>query len=269
MGFNGEERRPDAFLRKAEAIFRHAVKAPEGDFGMYQAMDNACDGLHGYLDELRRNQGRVGYSAQNDMSDYSKEYIDAIMDGREDDAMYLWRQMDVVAKGINEAGCREDLAEMGTRFSRTIWQEKLEAELFGKIWPVVTGKKEEVPNLPHWDEDDFQGNIQAFLYGFLDVVSELSKALTEELGKPDITTKHEFALYERYLKVAKSITLRLSAERHVPGYVISNGYGRWMAFSNKLRGAYGCIAHVQRDFNLRRSILRMVKSVHAAETAKF
>ncbi len=139
-----------------------------------------------------------------------------------------------------------------------MWQEQMEAELFGKIWPVIVGKTEAVPALTHWK--DFKGNVQAFLYGYLDTVSELGKALTEELSKPDMTSELEFALFERYLAIAESITLRLSEERHVPGYVINNGYGRWTAYTKKLRTAYGTIAHVRRDYNLRRSIERMVKS---------
>lgn len=231
---------------------------PLKDFGMYNQMDVAFSGLSEHLDELRRNQGRLGYASQNALSDLSKAYIEAAQRGDEEEMMYIGLSMQQLTESFQDASVSGELAETGNRFSRTIWQEQMEAELFGRIWQVITAKAEEVPPLTHWN--GFKGNVQAFLYGYLDVVSELAKALTNELSKPDITSELEFALFERYLSVAESITLRLSQERHVPGYVINNGYGRWMAYTKKLRTAYGTIAHVRRDYNLRRSIERMIRA---------
>ncbi|KKS37740.1 MAG: hypothetical protein A3G49_05700 [Candidatus Sungbacteria bacterium RIFCSPLOWO2_12_FULL_41_11] len=250
-------KRVDDFIRDAEVYNpKVCVPDPSRDYGMYSKMDEAFKGLHGHLDELRRNQGRVGYSAQNLMSDLSKDYISAAQQGDQENMAYIGRAMEMLTEGFNEASADGALAESGNRFGRTIWQEQMEAELFGKIWPVITGAEEAVPDLLLWG--NFHGNVQAYLYGFLDVVSELSKALAEEFSKPDMTVEKEFATFERYLAIADSITLRLSHERHTPGYIISNGYGHWMAYSNKLRTAYGTIAFVRRDYNLRRSIQRMV-----------
>lgn len=231
---------------------------PSKDFGMYNQIDKAFSGLSEHLDELRRNQGRLGYASQNALSDLSKAYIEAAQHGDEEEMAYIGRSMQQLAESFQGASVSGELAETGNRFSRTIWQEQMEAELFGRIWQVVIAKTDEVPELTPWT--NFKGNIQAFLYGYLDVVSELAKALDEELSKPDMTSKLEFALFERYLAIAKSITLRLSYERHVPGYVINNGYGLWMAYTKKIRTAYGTIAHVRNDYNLRRSIERMIRN---------
>lgn len=230
---------------------------PVKDFGMYKRMNQAFSGLSEHLEELRSNQGRLGYGSQNALSDLSKAYIEASLRGDEEEMMYIERSIQELAESFQAASETGDLAETGNKFSRTIWQEQMEAELFGRIWPVVIGKTTEVPELTHWK--DFKGNVQAFLYGYLDVVSELAKALVEELSKSDITTEQEFGLFERYLAISKSIILRLSLERHVPGYVINNGYGRWTAYTKKLRTAYGCIAHVREGYNLRRSIQRMLQ----------
>lgn len=64
----------------------------------------------------------------------------------------------------------------------------------------------------------------------------------------------------RYLTIADSIVLRLSQKRHFPSYIISNGYGRFMAFSNRLSTVQGAIAHVRREYNLR---LSMQRRLHA------
>lgn len=249
--------RPNDFLRAIEKP-RVRVPDPEKDFGMYSQMDVALHDLHGYLDSLRSNQGRVGYTGQNLMSDLSKAYIEAVQRGDKEEQESIQIRMKELSHGFDNAVSDGTLAGGTDNFSRTMWQEHMEAELFGAIWPVITGKASAVPQLTYWKS--FEGNVQAYLYGYLDVVSELSKALTDELSKPDITTEYEFNLFERYLAIADSITLRLSQERHIPGYIISNGFGRWMAYSNKLRTAYGTIAHVRRELNLRRSIQRMVKN---------
>ncbi|MBU6414732.1 hypothetical protein KGQ34_00605 [Patescibacteria group bacterium] len=253
-------KRPDDFIRDAEMMAPSRRATPVNDYGMYQKMDAAFSGLHEYLEELRRNYGRIGYAAQNFMSDLSKEYIVAAQHGDENgeiEMSYIGNAMKILSRGLSEAGLNGELPETNSnRFSRTVWQEQLEAELFGRIWPVITGHADFVPELTSWK--NFNGNVQAYLYGFLDVVSELGKALTDELSKSEITLEAEFALFERYLEVAGSITLRLSQERHVPGYIISNGYGRWMSYSSKLRTAYGTIAHVRREYNLRLSMRRMI-----------
>src|SRR3989338_5737755 len=231
---------------------------PLKDFGMYEQIDAAFSGLSEHLDKLRRNQGRLGYASQNALSDLSKAYIEAAQHGDEEEMSYINRSMQELTESFQHASVSGELAETGNRFSRTIWQEQMEAELFGRIWQVIIAKTDAVPELTHWK--NFKGNIQAFLYGFLDLVSELGKALDEELSKSNMTSKLEFALFERYLAVAKSIILRLSCERHVPGYVFNNGYGLWTAYTKKIRTAYGTIAHVRNDYNLRKSIERMIQS---------
>ncbi len=250
------EKRPraDDFIRKIKNpdLF---VPDPDKDFGMFQQMDIAFEGIHDKLDELRRNHGRLGYSAQNLMSDLSKSYIEAAQFDDEEAMAWAEKGMTELTEGFSEASLNDQLAETGNRFSRTIWQEQLEAGLFGKVWPVITGKNDQIPSLISWK--DFRGNIQAYLYAYLDVVSEPAKALTNELSKPEMTSSVEFMILERYLAIADSITLRLSLERHIPGYVINNAYGPWAAYTNKLRTAYGTIAHVRREYNLRRSIQRM------------
>lgn len=234
---------------------------PASDFGMYAQMDAAFEGLHDYLDELRRNQGRIGYGAQNAMSDLSKAFIEAVQRGAsEEDVAHIARAMEMIAGGFDDAVYNGDLAESSGKFSRTIWQEQMEAELFGKIWPVITGVTPAVPELLSWR--DFKGNVQAFLYGYLDLVGELSKAVdSEEFAQPVMVPARRIELFEHYLVIADSITLRLSQERHIPGYVISNGFGRWMAYSNKLRDAYGTIAHKRREHNSRRHNLLMQREV--------
>lgn len=251
--------RVDEFLRGIKKP-RIVVPDPAGDFNMYERMNEAMNGLHEHLDRLRRNYGTVGYSSQNLMSDLSKAYIQEAQtggEGFEEEMAFLENDMERLSLGLNEASVNGEIAETGNRFSRTIWQEAFEANLFGKIWPVIVGRTDQVPAIVSWK--NFQGNIQAYLYGFLDVVSELAKSLDEELLQNDLTVEKEFELFRRYLVIASSITLRLSQERHVPGYVISNGYGRWMAYSSKLRTAYGTIAHVRRDYNLRRSMEKMIQ----------
>jgi predicted translin family RNA/ssDNA-binding protein len=246
--------RSDEFLRE---IPRPAVRVPTNDFGMYQQMCIAFSDLHEYLNGLRSRYGQVGYSGQNLMSDLSKAYIEAIQRGDEEEAARIQASIHQLSDGFDNAVREGALPESPDNFSRTMWQEHMEAELFGRIWPVIAGKSDAVPPLTSWK--DFPGNVQAFLYGYLDVVSELGKAIADELSG-DVTTEHEFQVFQRFLAIADSITLRLAQERHVPGYVINNGYGRWLAYSNKLRTAYGTIAHVRRDYNLRRSIQRMIRS---------
>ena len=249
---------PGDFLRNIE---RPRIPVPDlsKDFGMYQQMDAAFLGLHEYLEKQRSNYGRVGFSSQNLTSDLSKAYIEAVQNGDEEGAAFAQRGMERLNEGLSKAIDDSALPETADSFSRTIWQERYEAELFGAIWPVITGKSKTIPQLIYWK--DFQGNIQAYLYAFLDVTTELAKAVDQEVTRPDITTEHELQVFERYLAIAESITLRLSQERHFPGYVISNGFGRWMAYSTKLRTCYGAIAHVRKDLGLRYSIQRMIKAV--------
>ena len=249
--------RPDDFIRRIKRPRVH-IPDPTKDFRMYERMNEAMDGLHEHLDGLRRRYGSIGYGSQNLMSDLSKAYIREVQtsgEGAEEEMAFLGDDMEQLALGLNEAS--DEIAEAGNRFSRTVWQEGLEAVLFGKVWPVIVGRTEEVPNIVSWK--NFNGNIQAYLYGFLDVVSELAKSLTEELSKEDMTTEREFDLFQRYLAIASSIVLRLSHERHVPGYIINNGYGPWMAYTRKLRTAEGTIAHVRREYNLRRTMERMIQ----------
>lgn len=249
--------RPDDFLR-AIPMPTARIPDPTKDSGMYDRMDMAFRELHEYLDGLRSKYGRVGYSGQNLMSDLTKDFITAVQRGDDEESAHIQVSIRQLSTGFEDAVQDGALPENPNNFSRTMWQEHMEAELFGRIWPVINGKSESVPELTSWK--DFRGNVQAYLYGYLDVVSELGKSVTDELAKPDITTEYEFAVFERFLAIADSITLRLSAERHIPNYVISNGYGRWMAFSNKLRTAYGTIAHVRREYSLRRSMQRMIQS---------
>lgn len=234
------------------------VPDPSQDFGMYAQMDVAFSGLRQYLDDLRSNEGRLGHGAQNKMSDLSKAYIKAVQCGDEEEIAYISRAMEDLVTGLEKGMSNKELAESGNRYSRTVYQERWEAELCGKIWPVITGKASSVPELVSWK--DFRGNVQSYVYGFLEIVSELGKALTDELFfDPDLTTEGEFVLFGRYLAVADSIALRLAQERHAPGYVINNGYDRWTSFSKKLRTAYGTIASIRRDYNLRRSLRRMIQ----------
>jgi hypothetical protein len=249
------EKRIDGFLKK---IVSRGVVIPDSskDFGTYKSMNEAFEGLNERLDYLRRNHGRVGYSSQNVMSDLTKEYVIAVQNCDEEAMAFLSNDMENVMEGFSEAAEDGAFAEAGNSFSRTMWQEKYEADLFGKFWPVIAGKANAISSLLPWNKA--KGNIQAYLYGFLDVVSELGKAVTEELSSPDMTSKKELELFERYLAVASSITLRLSQERHAPGYVINNAYGRWASYTTKLRTAYGTIAAVRREYNLRLSIRRML-----------
>jgi len=234
---------------------------PTKDFGTYKQMSAAFEGLGACLDEWRRNYGKIGYATQNSMSDFTKEFVRLVQIGDEEGANWTMRAIDQLAGGFGGAVRESALPDEANQFGRTIEQERMEAKAFAIFWPVIASKSDEVGEILSWKK--FEGNVQAYLYGFLDVVSELAKALDPELSKPSITTEMEFALYERYIAVAESIVQRLAEERHFPGYVISNGYGRWMAYTTKLRTAAGTIAHVRREYNLRCSMLRMVKSVKA------
>ncbi len=257
---NQSNPRPGQFVNDALDLCPMIIDVPDStkDFGMYEKMNDAFDGLHDYLDKMRSNYGRIAYCSQNGMSDLSKAFIEAVQRGDDETTLAFTSQgMEKLAEGFHEVETTE-LPENPTQFGRTIWQEKMEADLFGHIWPVISHKTDSVPKIISWR--DFKGNVQAYLYGYIDLVSELGKALTHELSDPKITIEGEFDLYERYLAIADSITLRLSQERHVPGYVINNGFGRWVAYTNKLRTAYGTIAHVRREYNLRRSIQRMINA---------
>ena len=186
---------------------------------------------------------------------YQKELIERVKDGEEDDPSYILRAMETLVDGFREDGV-EALPDHVDRFGSTLEQENMEGKLFALLWPVVTGKADAVPEIPSWRQ--FQGNLQAYLYGFIDLVSEMAKAVGDEVAKPDMTTEREFAIFERYLAIADSIVIALSTVRHSPGYVINNGYGRWSAFTNRLRGIQGTVAHVQRDYSSRRSTQRMI-----------
>ncbi|MDP2696212.1 MAG: hypothetical protein Q8O87_03125 [bacterium] len=263
---SGSNERPDDFINKAMILFgkgNMTEPSADEDHGMYERMQAACSGLREYLDRLRRNQGRVCFSTQNAMSDLSKQFINAVKKGDYDAINFTDRAMEMLADGFDDAANNGEIAEVGSRFSRTIRQEQMEALLFGQIWPVIVGNEDAVPELIHWQ--DFRGNVQAYLYGYIDVATELAKALTEVLSS-ELTTdgklmtrQVEIDMYRRYLAIADSIALGLSGFRHIPSYIISNGYGRWLAFSNKLRTVYGCIANIRRDYNLRLSILRIEK----------
>lgn len=256
--------RVDDFLK---AIHKPVIRAPkpEDDFHMYERMDAAFDGLRDYLDRLRSNQGRLGYSAQNLMSDLTKAYIQASQSNEEEEMAYLDNDMERLVEGFGQVGGHE-IAEGGNRFSKTLWQERHEAKLFGQIWRVIIGEIDEVPQLLPWNK--FKGNVQAYLYGYLDLGTELAKAVGERLSLP-MTADEELDLFRRYLVVASSIALQLSHHRHVPGYVINNAFGHWASYPTKLRTVYGCIANVRRDYNLRLSYRRMFSEVELRLAARF
>lgn len=256
--------RADEFLRRIKKP-RIVIPDPAKDFHMYERMSEAMDGLHEHLDRLRRNYGAVGYAAQNLMSDLSKAYIREVRcykegsfeeDGSsEEELAFLEDGMEQLSLGLNEAAV--EIAETGNRFSRTVWQEGFEANLF-RIWFVIVGRTDEVPKIISWR--NFGGNVQAYLYGYLDIVSELIKGVGEEITdiqesifKKDISLddgiKRELFVFQRCLAITLSIVLRLSHERHIPGYIINNGYGPWMAYTRKLRTAEGSIAHLRREYN--------------------
>lgn len=247
--------RVDDFIREIEPPIVRKPNSSE-DYGMYAEIDRAFDGIHEHFEQLRRNQGRIAYSAQNLMSDLSKAAIEAIQCGDEEEFSFLLEDMGKLSSGFDDAAEQDEIADHGNRFSRTMWQENLEAELFGDIWPVIKGDSDMVSELQSWRK--FKGNPQAYLYGYLDIVSELGKSLTKELSNSNISSEDEFSLFNRYLVIAESIVLRLSEERHVPGYIINNGFSRFSSFSRKLYTANGTIAHVRRDLNLRLSIRRMI-----------
>lgn len=255
--------RVDDFLK---AIKRPSVRIPkpEDDFHMYERMEAAFEGLHERLDKLRGNQGRLGYSAQNLMSDLSKAYIESSQRGEEEELAFLDNDMERLVGGFEEV--EYEIAEGGNRFGKTIWQERLEAKLFGQIWPVITGETNEVPELLSCKR--FKGNIQAYLYGYLDVVTELGKAVGEKLSE-SMTINEEFDIFKRYLAIANSIALQLSNYRHVPGYVINNAFGHWAAYTTKLRTVYGCIANIRRDYNLRLSNKRMINEMEMRLMSRF
>ena len=252
-----EHARVNSFIGEALDLYPGSRQPdPTKDFGTYKQMNAAFEELNAWLDEWRRNYGKIGYATQNAMSDFTKEFVRLVQIGDEEGASWTMSAIDRLAEGFGGAVRVSALPDNADQFSRTIEQERMEAKLFVIFWLVITGKSDAVGEILSWKK--FEGNVQAYLYGFLDVVSELAKALDPELSKPSITTEIEFALYERYIAVAESIVQRLSEERHFPGYVISNGYGRWMAYTTKLRTAAGTIAHVRREYNLRRSIGRMI-----------
>lgn len=255
--------RPDQFLRDAQAIYTPEIRRPDSskDFGTYEQMERAFDGLLEFLEDWRRNYGRVGYGAVNQMSDLQKDCIARIQDGEDDNPAYAIRAMETVFEGFVEDGSKA-LPDHVDRFESMLGQEYLEGVLFDLFWPVVVGKASAVPQIPAWKS--FKGNLQAYLYGFIDVVTELAKAVDDELAKPDMTTDREFETLERYLAIADSIILALSTLRHSPGYVINNGFGRWVAFSNKLYSIQGAVKHVQRNYSLRRSTQRMIRDEIAA-----
>src|SRR3989338_3470702 len=259
------ERRPrvDDFLK---AIPRPPVRAPkpEEDFYTYKKVCTAFQGLHEYLDGLRSNQGRLGYSAQNLMSDLSKAYIDSAQIDNEEEVAFLENDMEKLAEGFNAVS--HEIAEGGNRFSKTLHQERYEAKLFRQGWSVIAGKTDEIPDLLPWYK--FKGNVQAYMYAYLDVVTEWAKAVGEKLSSP-MTTDEELEIFRRYLVVANSIALQLSHHRHVPGYVINNAFGHWAAYTTKLRTVYGCIANVRRDYNLRLSNRRMYNELEMRLAARF
>jgi hypothetical protein len=259
------ERRPrvDDFLK---AIPRPQIRVPkpEEDFYVYEKVGVAFQGLREHLDGLRSNQGRLGYSAQNLMSDLTKAYIDSAQMSQEEEMAFLENDMEKLAEGFN--GVSHEIAEGGNRFSKTLHQERHEAKLFHQGWSVIIGKTDEISDLLPWHK--FKGNVQAYLYAYLDVETEWAKGVVEKLSSP-MTTEEELELYRRYLTVASSIALQLSHHRHVPGYVINNAFGHWAAYTTKLRTVYGCIANVRRDYNLRLSNQRMINQMEMRLAARF
>lgn len=253
--------RPGQFIDEALTVCGPLIDKPDPseDYGTYERMDAAFSGLHEHMDGQRRNQGRIGYASQNSMSDVSKRLMNLVRLEREQDAAYVMDGMDILADGFRDAVADGALADDANKFEGTIEQENMEARLFVSFWPVVAGKSDAVPEISSWR--DFEGNIQAYLYGFLDVVSEMAKAITDELYDGNrtgsLTTEKELTIFDRFLRIADSIVLRLSQERHTPGYIINNGFGHWMAYTKKLRTAEGAVAHVRRDYILRCSFQRM------------
>lgn len=247
-----KEGRPFDFLKK---ISKPKIHLPKYDYRMYERMDTALEGVHERLEQIKRGYG-PSYQAQNMMSDLSKAMIERSLEGDIDgeEMAFLHVDMADLSEGYSEV--LEVVEERGNRFSKTMWQEHLEAELFRKIWPVIVEDDREVPELTPWS--GFGGNIQAYLYGFLDLVSELGKAIAEYMYKKNMSPEDEMVVFERFITIADSIILRLSQERHFPGYVISNGYGHWMSYTHKLRGARGTVDHVRRDYNQFRRIYKML-----------
>jgi len=250
--------RVDDFLR---VIQKPHIQTPDHirDFGMYQQMNAAFDGLHEHLNYLMRNQGRIGFASQNLMSDLSKAFIVAAQENDEEEMAYMEYAMEQLVTGLDERAV--EIAESGNRSSRTSWQERHEAELFGKIWPVIVGTKKVVPELTHWK--NFQGKVQAFLYGYLDVVTELAKTVDKKLYRlnesEELANEDEFKLFERYIDIADSIILHLEQLRHIPGYIINNGYSRFATYKGKLYKAEGCVARMRQRYNDK-------KSYHRAQT---
>jgi len=244
--------RVDDFLKRLPKI---KIRKPDSkrDFGMYERMDKAFEGLHEHLKYLMRNQGRIGYASVNAMSDYQHAYIEAVVENNEEEMAHMEYAMLQIEEGLVE---REDeIAESGNRFSRLTWQEGGEGRLVGKIFPIIIGKKNQIPKLMTWQEfREKGGNVQAFVYQYIDVVTELSKELTAEIWRknrngPPLTDEEEKILIERFIDVADSIRLRLSQERHFPDYVIGNSFGKFSRHNSRIRGVEICILRARDTYN--------------------
>lgn len=242
-------------------LFVPAVKVrapdPAQDFGTYRALDQMLQGVHEICEKRRSGFGSVGHAATNGMSDLTKAAIDATVEGDDADAAEYLAQCERLESDFKNVRLPDDLARFlpegydaviptTNQFLNTLGQERMEANLFARIWPVVIGKAEVVPALPTLRESNT--NIPQVMSGIVDTVSEISKALDDEVSERLTTIGERLRVTDRFLRIASSIELRLAQERHHPGNVIDNGWGHWNRFSSRIRKqVQAVIAFKKRD----------------------
>lgn len=238
---------------------------PENDFGTYVQVSKSLSGDYPVLESYRRNIGRIGFAMINGASDLSKGVIEAtkagnlaradelLIDMEEALANFMRQQLDGRDANFLSEGFQGALPEDpgSTFFFRGSAQEYVEARLFRIMWPFITGNKLMMPELPTISQ--FGVNLQAILGGYIDVVGELAKAVTDErLASAELRS---LELFERYISIAESIELRLSEVRHFPNNVISNTDDRRNGYSQLLKHrVQGTIANVKRDYALLRDL---------------
>jgi len=228
-------------------------------------------GVSEILEARRRLYGVVGHGTRNASSDLSKGIIEAVMRGDYVESDRLAEDFTLLRLEFERQeiplelhdhlpeGRRGALPDMdSSQFEKDVGQEYVEAMLFRSIWPVVLGEVAEMPRLPTMRELGL--DVPETLAGIVDVVSEMSKALASEMIRSDLATDEEFEILRRFITIAESIDQRIGEERHAPGYVINNAYGRWNAFTNKLRNqVQNSILRAKDNLGVRMSFKRMIQ----------
>ncbi|MDP1689207.1 MAG: hypothetical protein Q8L47_03695 [bacterium] len=228
------------------------IPDPKEDFRTYERISASLGGVREMLEEYRRNLGAVGFATLNTAMGLSKASIVYDARGGEEDvqrAQFYREDIDGLVGQFQTAVLPDRMqellaSELGHALAQVgrnqqldmVNQEKVESELFSRIFPVLTSSDFtiEVPELPTLRE--FGCMPQPVIAGCEDLPLELSKQLNKYMVSHSASispTDHIF-YYGRFIAITRSICQKLEEFSGIPQSVINNSFWRGSSFSDKL-----------------------------------